>query len=331
MSLEVKGARMKHKPYECPRCGYKIEKKSSMSNHLLRAKNPCPATENDILLTDEIKQYILRNRIYRIKDEVKVMNQTINNYNTMNNFVGNMDTIDKITRLVKYKQVEMNTFDDTCEQTYERIVDKMEKGTFDIRTCKPDFMDIINRLTSARDNTRDRKLHLQNLNYIYDAKKKRLRVYDGTWDDHLDNNGLEFIVNTIVDRYLEAYEIYIIRKLYGSTVLSGAEANEFRSCLKDYYQFIACFDIKPYAVEKIMQDSEHEENMRREICENLTDLYEKTDGSLTKTYLKDVRKQMLDIMKSNTSSNVSDLDRAIISIVNVQEDFKQILMEQATF
>jgi hypothetical protein len=197
------------------------------------------------------------------------------------------------------------------------------------------------RWVTARDNTRDRKLKLENLNCIYDTKKKRLRVYDGTWDDHLDNNGLEFIANTIVDRYLEAYEIYIIRKLYGGVVLSGAEANEIRACLKDYYKFIACFDIKPYAASKILLSTsgtgtrtstgtdnntdDFDEATRLEICNKLGDLYEQTNGDITKAYLKDVRKQMLDIIKANTHTNMTELDKGIIGIVNVQDDFKRLL------
>lgn len=53
-------------PYSCPRCGYKIKHRRCMSDHLFKKKKPCPATLNEIELTDFIKNYILDNRVYKI-------------------------------------------------------------------------------------------------------------------------------------------------------------------------------------------------------------------------------------------------------------------------
>ncbi len=53
-------------PYECISCGYKTQKKTDMHAHLYKLKKQCPCTENDIILTDEIKEYILKNRRYVI-------------------------------------------------------------------------------------------------------------------------------------------------------------------------------------------------------------------------------------------------------------------------
>lgn len=52
-------------PYCCPRCGYSYNHKGSMQRHLYNLSRPCPNLSNDILLTDEIKQSVLANRIYR--------------------------------------------------------------------------------------------------------------------------------------------------------------------------------------------------------------------------------------------------------------------------
>jgi hypothetical protein len=314
-------------PYECPRCNYKTPKKSSIKTHFIRQKS-CPAVVNNINLTEEIKECVLENRVYKVKDETKTIVQNINYNNTMINFVGNMDAVEKIMRVAQYQQVGINSFDNTCEQTYEAVVNKMDIGTFDLYNSKPDFMEIVNRLTSARDNSKDRRLKLENLNCLYDIKRKRLRVYDGTWDDHLDNSGLEFIANTIVDRYLEAYEIYIIKNIYGDVVLTGLEASEARECLKDYYKFIACFDIKPYATEKALQDSYFDEVVREQIYKDLGEMYDQINDSMTKTYFKDIHKQMMDIIKSNTYISIAELDKAIIGIVNVQSDFKQLLFAE---
>ena len=57
--------------YCCIRCGYETDSKSHMHKHLFLKNTPCPQTKNNIELTDEIKQYILDNRIYLIPPKVK--------------------------------------------------------------------------------------------------------------------------------------------------------------------------------------------------------------------------------------------------------------------
>jgi hypothetical protein len=42
-----------------------------MNKHLYQLKKPCPGTKIVIELTDEIKQHILDNRIYKIPEEPK--------------------------------------------------------------------------------------------------------------------------------------------------------------------------------------------------------------------------------------------------------------------
>lgn len=55
--------KQKHK-YNCIRCGYETEYKSSMYNHFYKKNKPCPMICNAIELTPEIKQHILDNYIY---------------------------------------------------------------------------------------------------------------------------------------------------------------------------------------------------------------------------------------------------------------------------
>lgn len=66
--IRQKMTRCKNDDYECIRCGYETFHKSRMRLHLLNKKKPCPASANDIELTDEVINYILNNRIYRIPE-----------------------------------------------------------------------------------------------------------------------------------------------------------------------------------------------------------------------------------------------------------------------
>lgn len=75
----------KNIPYCCIRCGYKTEHKTNMKHHFYKKLRPCPGSINDIVLTDEIKQSILDNRVYHLPKE-KPENNVINTFNIKSTF-----------------------------------------------------------------------------------------------------------------------------------------------------------------------------------------------------------------------------------------------------
>jgi hypothetical protein len=60
----VKMAREKYNLYECPRCNYTTHDKTNMSKHLHNRQKTCPPQSSHITLTEDIKEYILLNRVY---------------------------------------------------------------------------------------------------------------------------------------------------------------------------------------------------------------------------------------------------------------------------
>jgi hypothetical protein len=69
--------------YTCYRCGHQTKGKNDMRKHLYNRKNDCPALSliNDIELTINIKEYILKNKVYHIP---KIINN-ISRPNIINN------------------------------------------------------------------------------------------------------------------------------------------------------------------------------------------------------------------------------------------------------
>lgn len=108
---------MKNPNYECARCKYKTDHKYDMVKHFQRIKM-CPATKKDIELTNEIKQYILDNRVYTYKQG---------------------DTDKKIKKLEEEIQYLKNK---KSEEFYQKLLGdhlkgthlKMKGGTTDITT-----------------------------------------------------------------------------------------------------------------------------------------------------------------------------------------------------
>ncbi len=55
----------KQPPYTCISCGHTTEYRNDMRRHFYKRKKQCPMTLTHVVLTDEIKEYILANRVYR--------------------------------------------------------------------------------------------------------------------------------------------------------------------------------------------------------------------------------------------------------------------------
>lgn len=59
--------------YECPRCGMQSIDLAGIRRHF-NNKRPCAANVRSILLTEEIKQIVMRDRIYRFESEREILN-----------------------------------------------------------------------------------------------------------------------------------------------------------------------------------------------------------------------------------------------------------------
>ena len=62
--------------YLCPRCYYVTKYKGDMKRHLYRLKTPCYSSKNNIVMTDEIKEHVLKHRRYDQVDSVNGLDTT---------------------------------------------------------------------------------------------------------------------------------------------------------------------------------------------------------------------------------------------------------------
>jgi len=312
-----------------------------MRQHLYHLTKACPGTKRSLELTEEVKLDILENRVYHVKDDVKIMNQTINTFNTMNNFIANMDYVDKITKLANYKQLEIVDFETKVEDEFMRTVKKLDKDSFKygFSLKHRDFMEIIDTLTNAlRGDKRDE--FIEHLNFIYDSKRKRIRVYNSgeKWEDFLVNAGLNYLIGTIASYYLESYEVYLIRKIH-ATNSTLCQQSEQHKCLEDYYTFLACFEVDPFVKGKydaqILYSKDTPEYDEAPapgdidaytIVDKFSKMYTRIYDSLTNAQKNNVHKEVLDIIKSNTQNTVTEIDKDILNLINIDEGFKLEIM-----
>ena len=311
--------------YVCVRCGYESQYKSSMYNHFYRKKKPCPMVQSAVELTDEIKEHILANYVYFIPKETCNVIQninTFNNFNTINNMIMNMDAINKITKYVDYKQLELTSFENKIETKYEKHAKKLKDDAYKygFELSGDDFLDIINEISNIFNDERDDGI--KDFNIMYDNKLNRLKLYEqGSWAEMLLSNGLKQIVRTIQAYYLNSYEIYLIKGInnHNKTAFKRQQSKEL---LEEYYKFIGALDVPACVTEMDVSDLPN-------ICiDTYWSLYITTRDNLKRSDINHIKKEVTDILKRNTIKNVEEMNKKVLELFHIDECFKKDIMKE---
>ncbi len=314
------------KPYTCIRCGYKTTRKSSMKDHLYQKKKPCPATENDIDLIPQIKEKILNDRIYKIPKEDKqpTFIQNIQYNNTMYNYVNKLDTIDKLTKLMDYKDKEILYLEDDMENNFKIRVDNMKKNNF-----KYGYNIDENRLFDIIDEiSRIKRGDLTHMNIVYNDKLKELNLYkSGCWESLILERGLKEVIEILKEIFLDHYEKYLFKQIYVSEK-NLLNKQKYKEDVERHYKFLCCFDLYPYIKDKDDMEILGEDDGdfgKYEIEEKWMSIYNNIAQNIKRYDINKMKKNITDILKNNTQHNLKDLNKTILDLLNVDEEFKQII------
>ena len=334
--------KIKKIPYECPCCGYSTPRKGNMRTHLYMSKVPCPQTKNILTLTDEIKEHILQNRIYiiqktteKVQDPQKTINQTINNYNCMQNFIANMDVLEKLTKYTEHNKIEIVDFEDKIGETYMLTSKKLDEDKFKYgyQLKTENFMEIVDNISSTLDNK------IEYFNIVYDGKINKLKLYErGTWKHFLIEQGVKQILNITKDYFLDSYECFLMRKIKKHQI-SVFDVQKSKELLIEYYKFIACFEIDPFCKDHYdseilghddsegKQDSGLETEYTYTYNEEFYPYYIKALDKLTQSQSMKIKKEVVDIVKRNTTQNINELNKKVLSLIQMDEEFKKNFMK----
>ncbi len=312
--------------YECTRCGYVTSQKPDIRKHLYELKMKCPAIENDIELTDDIKSYILENRIYKIPKEKKekTMNQIItNNYqinNTMNNILKEINIEELFDRYKKFNEIKVTGLEFDINDKYTPKIKRLEndKYKFGIHFNQSDLLEIVDDISKASDSFDD-------LNVLYDNDINKIKLYSRNWKNYLVDNGVNKLIETIQDSYLYAYEMYLIRKIYNGKIINYQEINKYKLSLEEYYKFINMFNVQPYCTDKTNDDIlDNGQTDSYEIQDKIYKIYNNIKTS--KSEINKLKKTVLDIIKNNSKTIIKDLNKKVIDLLKMNEEFKNDLL-----
>jgi hypothetical protein len=311
-------------PYTCFRCGYKTKEKYNMRLHLFSKKKPCQGIENDIILTDEIKNKILDNRIYHIPKEVKpsTLIQNIQYNNTMNNYIKNMNTLDKLNKYMEYNNTEITSLEDNVQNHFYRRITNLKTDAFkfgyDMGNNR--LFDIFEEITKIRN--------LQDMNIIYDDKLKELSLFkSGSWETMLIERGIKEILEMLKEYFLDHYELFLFRRIY-FIEKNEIEKQKYKIHLEEYYKFIGTFDLRPIIEDKDDSEilgEEHGEKGVFKLEEKWIKNYNTLIDNMKRYEINKIKKDIDLIVKNNSNKNLTELNKEIIELLTTDEEFKEIL------
>jgi len=318
----------KTKPnYTCPRCGFETKRKPDIRRHF-NNMNSCPGCVNAIVLTDEIKQAVLENRIYHVEkqpSQQQVINNVVYNYNTFNSIIMKMDPIEKVTNLMRHKNLPVLDFEESVETSLEDKVSEFSEHHDTSLPCQGitldqnGILDIIDKITSFSN--------VDHMNIVYDEVPDKIKVFQhGEWKPYIFEAGVDMIISTLKSFYLDYYEIYLIRRYQATFNLFEKQC--IKEQLEEYYKFIASFDMEPFV--KGCRDGILLENSSKSYSleERFHPMYTKIKDEIRHTYVTSTKRRVLQLIKKNNKANILELNRQLMDLIRVDEVFKNEILNQ---
>jgi len=312
----------KSDPYNCPKCGYKTMYKRDMKKHFYCKKTPC-ANNLGVDLTSEIMEYVLIHRKYQNKNIKKEDSKITYNNNNITNYVNSLDTLTKLNYTLEYKQKQLIDINDYVESQHQSIVEKLENDEFRY----PHFIEQEKLLVLIDDMVKIDKS--EEMNVIYDEMLDRIKIFcDDEWEVYMVEPGMRRIVDILRTNYLDPYECYLYKKTFHDRLINGYQLNNVRIRLEDYYKFLAIFDLRPYVYDKPI--SFVIPNYKTENPDEFRDYgmkkYEEVKKTLSKTQTAYTKRMIMDIIKRNHKVNLKKLNKTIIDILKLDDDFRKSIM-----
>lgn len=296
-----------------------------MRKHLYK-KKVCPkVAENPVNLTDEVKECVLQNRIYRVQtpQPTIIQKQVINNYNQINNFISNvMGFEEKLHHLMNYKQVELLDFDD---KVFQRLASKSieyNKNDESEYLSTLDLLDIINNVCESTDETS------ADLAMYYDKLRDKIQIReDGDWISLLRDKGNAKILATVQHEFLNTYETFLIRKIVTDRHLQ--ERARAKEKLEEYYLFISCFNLSPLVKDASDDDILDNGKIRSyELSEKFYEVFNKVKNRLTISQMNKIKSDVWSIVKRSTKKNIEDLNAKLMDLMRIDPDFQHVVVDK---
>ena len=319
-------------PYTCYRCGYETRQRGHMVKHFNLLK-PCPGHVNAVFLTDEIKESIMQNRIYKPPPPPPppppplISNTTIYNHNNINTIMSlitkNFSDTDRLSTYVQYKNKEIISLCDDIEHKFKDDALKLRNNhyRYSFELNHDSLLDVFDKTTSCKDPD------FSDLNIIYNSKDNKVNILDDTneWIEYIfERGGIQAIIEGVQDGYLHEYERYIINAYLSS---DGQSRQQNKEKLCEYYQFLGSFNVYPLASEKNKSTSDG--FVTQSIIDEFYPLYKSVKDAIKERNRNLLRRDLMSIIKRNSENKLRSLYNKFIELFHMDETFKDTVNEKS--
>jgi hypothetical protein len=297
-------------PYTCIKCGFETDRKSTMYNHLMKKIKSCPASMNKIDLTDEIKEYILENRVYHIPKEIKQIDvvQTIKKQKKINTFITKLDPVDKLSKFLEYKDTKLFSLEDDVKSYFYDKIESMISDDYVV--SERFFYDTIKEITMISN--------IEEMNIIYNEKSKEINIYNnGEWYTGLIDMGIINIIKILKDNYLDHYEYFLFRQIYLHEFDNKEEYEEY---LKDYYKLLITFNFKP-----VVDGNDILGDLYYDLENKWLKIYDDIACKLKRSEINKIKKEVSLIVKNYSIKNLNELNKEITNTLMTDATLCKIL------
>ncbi len=315
-------------PWCCPSCGYQVGRSSAMRKHLYDTKQQCPRVLRDIELTEEIKQYILRNRVWHPppKQRRQPAQQNIyQTFNQINNFVNTIDSFEKLQLIMQHnnKDIETVDFAQNVRREFQDQVLLIKGNAARARDeesgdmpCFRSWRECIQQIDRACNGEDSRDMCV-----MIDGQRLNI-VQEGQVSGFVLDVGMQIILEIVQDVYLNQYEIFLIRGIESTP--NHLEKQIIREKLDVYFKFLSALERTPY-VNKARYDTEiapNERNPDSTADEKLQEYRTRFDKiQVADRERRDIRKQLAEVVKSSAKRNEDEINKAVLELLRIDDKF----------
>jgi hypothetical protein len=304
-----------------------------LRNHFKNRKKLCEPKANDIALTNDVVEHVLKHGTYVsaqqpvvVASPTQVVNVTINQQiqaivthnNVVNQFIGSLDVYDKVRTFLVHTSSALVPFDQHVERFYGDVVQRLQDG-HDVRYRADDFLRMVDDVT--------RWSGMDGVNVLYNAKADKVHIYDeGEWRDFIWRLGIFRIVEIIKENLLDHYEFALVRRMHSASVRGKQRCRE---SLADLYAFLAAFDLTPAVIDHsddyVLNDGEDDVGSFA-ISDEAQKMYEDVRRRQATTGVNRLKREIVGIVKKNSASTVHDINRAVLQLFDANPTFRDVML-----
>lgn len=262
-------------------------------------------------LTDEVKEFILKNRIYKPPVSPIASNITqINKYNQVNNYVNQLNIKEKAEAVLEHRGIPPLCVFKKIEGELKREHKFMERKGIDFYLDDLEsFANIVERVCMCKT--------LSEISVLYTPKTDQLHIFcDKSWNSMPIKDGTVRVMSLLNDNFFYHYERYLILQMMHHDASNPIRKTIIMEKLGKLYNILATFDLLPLVNEDATSHNDSNSTTYVEVEE-----YKKVARNLDRKEKAIIFNRMVETVKKCNKTILCQLNNAVIEILECDPNF----------